>query len=53
MFWGAEPQPKKNFTTEATEITEHRRGQELWVNKLSNRRLGPRFFVPASARRFG
>jgi hypothetical protein len=31
------PQPKKDFTTEATEITEQRRKEKLRINKLMNR----------------
>lgn len=32
----AEAQPQKDFTTEATVVTENRRRQKLWVNQLSN-----------------
>jgi len=32
----------KDFTTEATEVTDNRRREELWVNKLRNRNPYPR-----------
>lgn len=32
MHITAEPQPKKNFTTERTEGTENRQSEEPWAN---------------------